>query len=94
LCGRQLILADRREILHPAVVDDRNRKKALPSHAGVAGNRRISLRGVRGEESNAADDGDVSRIAVAVRIRIDDEQPVRELDDKSMSAASAASAYK
>ena len=44
---RQQTLPRRRQVLHPAVVDDRDRQHALPAHAGVAGDRGVSRRCAR-----------------------------------------------
>ena len=77
----QLVLPGLRELLHPAVVHQRDRQHALPAHARVGRHLVVgrALR-IRPEgEKNAAHDSGVRNVAVIVGIGVDDDQVVREL---------------
>lgn len=76
---RQLIPPALREILHPAVIDDRNRQHPLASHSTVADDGIIGRRCRNRGEGNPPHDGGVGRIAVAVGVRIDNDQAVGKL---------------
>ena len=75
----QLALPRLGKILHPPVIHDWNGQKALATHATIAGNGIIGGGATGRREQDTSGNGCISRIAVTVGIRIDDDQAIRKL---------------
>src|SRR4029450_1253074 len=77
--GQAFELGSVRDVLDPAVVDERDWQNALSAHAGVATHDVVRLGALCSVQEHAPDDCRINRAAVTVWIRIDNEQLVGEL---------------